>query len=212
MVAELWFYPDGSRILELSTKCTASDAFQVAAEARVFLTEKGVSLEGKQETKTKAALTFFSKQLRAASAASGTPNSPRRCSRTLARVETALGGVVRCGGPRPAVAADARPLRDPRLRGHAPADAGRSRRPALRRLARALADRRVAGRRLAGRRDPRVAGARLQPARGQPPSRRRKSSRATAGPTTSPSFPASARTRPRRSGASRSARTSFRST
>jgi hypothetical protein len=68
MVAELWFYPDGSRILELSTKCTATNAFQVAAEARSFLSEKGVSLNGRQETKTKAALTFFSKQLRAASA------------------------------------------------------------------------------------------------------------------------------------------------
>ena len=66
MVAELWFYPDGSRILELSTKCSASDAFQVAAESRLYLTEKGVSLDGKQETKTKAALTYFSKQLRAA--------------------------------------------------------------------------------------------------------------------------------------------------
>jgi hypothetical protein len=69
MVAELWFYPDGSRILELSTKCTATDAFQVAAEARSYLTNKGVSLQGRQETKTKAALTFFSKQLRDASAA-----------------------------------------------------------------------------------------------------------------------------------------------
>jgi hypothetical protein len=68
MVAELWFYPDGSRILELSTKCTAANAFQVAAEARSFLGEKGVSLNARQETKTKAALTFFSKQLRAASA------------------------------------------------------------------------------------------------------------------------------------------------
>jgi hypothetical protein len=66
LTAELWFYPDGSRILELSTKCTAADAFQVSAEARLYLTEKGVSLEGKQETKTKAALNFFSKQLRAA--------------------------------------------------------------------------------------------------------------------------------------------------
>jgi hypothetical protein len=66
MVAEVWLYPDGSRILELSTKCTASDAFQVAAESRLFLAEKGVNLEGKQETKTKAALTFFSKELRAA--------------------------------------------------------------------------------------------------------------------------------------------------
>jgi len=66
LTAELWFYPDGSRILELSTKCTAADAFQVSAEARLFLTEKGISLNGRQETKTKAALTFFSKQLRAA--------------------------------------------------------------------------------------------------------------------------------------------------
>ncbi len=68
LTAELWFYPDGSRILELSTKCTAADAFQVAAEARFFLTEKGVSLDGRQETKTKAALVYFSKQLRAAAA------------------------------------------------------------------------------------------------------------------------------------------------
>ena len=66
MVAELWFYPDGSRILELSTKCAATDAFQIAAEARSFLTGKGVNLNGRQETKTKAALTYFSKQLRAA--------------------------------------------------------------------------------------------------------------------------------------------------
>src|SRR6476659_7754634 len=66
LTAELWFYPDGSRILELSTKCTAADAFQVAAEARSFVTEKGVSLDGRQETKTKAALTYFSKQLQAA--------------------------------------------------------------------------------------------------------------------------------------------------
>ena len=66
LTAELWFYPDGSRILELSTKCTAADAFQVSAEARLFLTGKGISLNGRQETKTKAALTYFSKQLRAA--------------------------------------------------------------------------------------------------------------------------------------------------
>ena len=39
IVAELWLYPDGSRILELSTKCTAADAFQVAAESRAFLRE-----------------------------------------------------------------------------------------------------------------------------------------------------------------------------
>ena len=67
MVAELWLYPDSSRILE-SRSALRPDA-QVAAEAPVFLTQKGVSLDGRQETKTKAALTYFSKQLRAAAAA-----------------------------------------------------------------------------------------------------------------------------------------------
>ncbi len=31
LVAELWLYPDGSRILELSTKCKPEEAFDVAA-------------------------------------------------------------------------------------------------------------------------------------------------------------------------------------
>jgi hypothetical protein len=69
LTAELWFYPDGSRILELSTKCNAADAFQVAVEARSYLATKGVSLNGRQETKTKAALNYFSKQLRSSAAA-----------------------------------------------------------------------------------------------------------------------------------------------
>jgi hypothetical protein len=34
LVAELWLYPDGSRILELSTKCMTTEPMQVAAEAR----------------------------------------------------------------------------------------------------------------------------------------------------------------------------------
>jgi hypothetical protein len=65
MVAELWLYPDGSRILELSTKCPPGEAFQVAAEARAYLTDRGVSLAGKQQTKTRTALQFFSKGLMA---------------------------------------------------------------------------------------------------------------------------------------------------
>ncbi len=44
LVAELWLYPDGSRIFELSTKCAPREAFQVAAETRAFLAERGVSL------------------------------------------------------------------------------------------------------------------------------------------------------------------------
>ena len=37
LVVELWLYPDGARILELSTKCPPSEAFQVAGELRTYL-------------------------------------------------------------------------------------------------------------------------------------------------------------------------------
>jgi hypothetical protein len=63
LVAELWLYPDYSAILELSTKCAPSEAFQVAAETRAFLTERGVDLSGEQQTKTRKALEFFSQRL-----------------------------------------------------------------------------------------------------------------------------------------------------
>jgi hypothetical protein len=63
MVGEMWLYPDGSRILELSTKCLPSEAFQVAAEARVFLSERGIDLSGEQQTKTRTALEFFAAEL-----------------------------------------------------------------------------------------------------------------------------------------------------
>jgi hypothetical protein len=66
MVAEMWLYPDNSRILEVSTKCAPSETFQVAAEARAFLTERGIDLGGEQETKTRKALEFFSKRLQEA--------------------------------------------------------------------------------------------------------------------------------------------------
>lgn len=59
MVAELWFYPDGSRILELSTKAGTTEAFEVAARARHYLAERGIDLSGEQQTKTKTALEFF---------------------------------------------------------------------------------------------------------------------------------------------------------
>jgi hypothetical protein len=61
IVAELWNYPDGSRILELSTKCPPTEAFEVAARTRVFLHERGIDLAGEQQTKTKTALEFFSR-------------------------------------------------------------------------------------------------------------------------------------------------------
>jgi hypothetical protein len=64
LVAELWMYPDGSHILELSTKCRPGEAFQVAAETRAYLSERGVDLSGEQQTKTRTALEYFAGELR----------------------------------------------------------------------------------------------------------------------------------------------------
>jgi hypothetical protein len=60
MAAELWFYPDGSRILELSTRCTTDQTIQVLAETRSFLTDRGIRITDEQETKTHRALDYFS--------------------------------------------------------------------------------------------------------------------------------------------------------
>ena len=66
VVAEMWLYPDGSRVLELSTRCETNEAFQVAAEARAFLTKSGVDLTGEQQTKTRKALKYFAKHVQPA--------------------------------------------------------------------------------------------------------------------------------------------------
>jgi hypothetical protein len=63
LVAELWLYPDNSRVLELSTKTAPSEAFQVAAETRAFLAKHDIGTGGEQQTKTRKALEFFSAQL-----------------------------------------------------------------------------------------------------------------------------------------------------
>ena len=63
LVAEMWLYPDDSRILELSTKCLPNEAFEVAAETRVYLSERGVDVGGEQQTKTRRALEFFSRRM-----------------------------------------------------------------------------------------------------------------------------------------------------
>jgi hypothetical protein len=66
LVAELWNYPDGSRVLELSTRCLPADTFQVATEMKEYLTDRGIDLSAPQATKTRAALDFFAGELTAA--------------------------------------------------------------------------------------------------------------------------------------------------
>jgi hypothetical protein len=66
LALELWNYPDGSRILELSTKCEPARAFEVANEARAFLNARGIDRTGEQSTKTRTALEYFAAQAREA--------------------------------------------------------------------------------------------------------------------------------------------------
>jgi hypothetical protein len=68
LVTEMWIYPDGSRLVELSTKCAPREALAVAGEVRGFLDGHGLDLAGDQQTKTKTALQFFVAQLTAANA------------------------------------------------------------------------------------------------------------------------------------------------
>ena len=76
IVVEMWLYPDGSRILELSTKCLPAEGLDVAIELRQFLEGRGIEMSGQQQTKTKAALQFFSAELAAERAAAQAQPAP----------------------------------------------------------------------------------------------------------------------------------------
>jgi len=65
VVAEMWLYPDGSRLLELSTKCPPSKAFDVMAQMIAYLDDHGVVRDQDPQTKTKTALQFFANALAA---------------------------------------------------------------------------------------------------------------------------------------------------
>ena len=65
MVAEMWMYPDNTRILELSTKCAPMEALDVATRAKGFLIDQGIDVTGEQQTKTRTALEFFAGAARA---------------------------------------------------------------------------------------------------------------------------------------------------
>ena len=63
IVVEMWLYPDGTRVVELSTKCLPGEGLDVIDEVRTFLESKGIDMGGEQQTKTKTALEFFSAEL-----------------------------------------------------------------------------------------------------------------------------------------------------
>ena len=60
ITTELWLYPDGTRIFEISTKCEPAEAMQAGLEFKAYLAKLGIPLDAAQEPKTRSALEFFS--------------------------------------------------------------------------------------------------------------------------------------------------------
>jgi hypothetical protein len=90
MVGEMWFYPDGRRLLELSTKCAPGETMQVATETRLFLADHDIDVTGVQETKTKNALQYFAKEVKAV--ASGATSEAAAASAATAAAAAAADG------------------------------------------------------------------------------------------------------------------------
>jgi hypothetical protein len=64
IVVEMWLYPDGMHVMEISTKSLPKEAFQVAADFKAYLASKGIELSADQSAKTKTSLEFFSARLK----------------------------------------------------------------------------------------------------------------------------------------------------
>ena len=60
VTVEMWLYPDGSRVLEVSAKCMPEEVFQVTAEFKAYLQHCKIPFSAVQEPKTRMALEFFS--------------------------------------------------------------------------------------------------------------------------------------------------------
>jgi hypothetical protein len=66
LAEDIWMASSGRVAPASHSGCAPAEGFQVAAETRAFLAEQGVDLSGEQQTKTKTALQYFSKNLTAA--------------------------------------------------------------------------------------------------------------------------------------------------
>lgn len=59
ITVELWLYPDGARVLEVSTKCLPDETFKVGAAFKDYLAQHGIALGAVQAPKTRTSLEFF---------------------------------------------------------------------------------------------------------------------------------------------------------
>jgi hypothetical protein len=62
LVVERWRYPDGSQLLEVSIRCPADKALQVAAQTAATMRAHHIDLTAPQQTKTSLTLDFFARQ------------------------------------------------------------------------------------------------------------------------------------------------------
>jgi hypothetical protein len=86
-VAEVWLYQDGSRLMELSTKCTPDETFGVVAETRAYLGGLGIEFDTSGSTKTRSALNYF--RSRMAGAEPSKAAEPAKTAETSAMPEAA---------------------------------------------------------------------------------------------------------------------------
>lgn len=68
IVVEMWLYPDGARVLEVSTKCLPKEAFEFGGQFKAYLAAQGIVLGADQSAKTKTSLEYFSSRLESAQA------------------------------------------------------------------------------------------------------------------------------------------------
>ena len=61
LVLESWAFPDGSRLLEVSTKCSPTRVAGVAARTTAFLAEHGIDVSAAQHTKSRTSLEYFTR-------------------------------------------------------------------------------------------------------------------------------------------------------
>ena len=57
-----WIYPDGSRLMEVSTRCGSADLLQTAAQAKAFLDRHAIAQSGPCPTKADSTLDYFTRR------------------------------------------------------------------------------------------------------------------------------------------------------
>ena len=63
LAVELWRYPDGARLLELSIRCRPDEAFQVATATASFFDARRLSLATEPQPKTRRTLEYFATRI-----------------------------------------------------------------------------------------------------------------------------------------------------